>query len=125
MRPPRLPRPLFVVLVAALAGCVSSGARWDRLQNLDRAARDAEPTCAAGTARVDARLWRGRVVRFARQPWTDRAAFRTVRQDLLRDLAAVRERACAWETGFVDHLAARVQAHTWPQVAARYGGADS
>lgn len=126
MRPPRLPRSLAALgFVVVLAGCVSSGARWERLQNLDTAARDAAPTCATGTARVEARLWRARVARFARHPYPSRAAFRTARQDLLRDLAAVRDRACDWETGLVDALAARVQAHTWRHAELRRRPAQS
>jgi hypothetical protein len=128
LRPvPPLPRPLVVGLVVVLGGCVSSGARWDRADlYLDTAAVAPEtaattpaPTCRNGRGRVDDRLWRERVGTFEGRPYRDRATFRAAKQDLLRDLAAIRDRACAWEMRFVDDLVARVQARTWKDAGPR------
>lgn len=129
MRPPRRPRPLVLLLVAVLGGCVSSGARWERMDPyMDTAAAPPAapasapvlaPTCRNGRGRVDDRLWRERVGRFEGHPYQDRGAFRTAKHDLLRDLAAVRDRACAWEMRFVDDLVARVQSRTWKDAGPR------
>jgi hypothetical protein len=133
MRPPRAARPLAVLcLLGAVGGCVSSGSRAthpvamagvqtvaSRTQDAPPP-RDTDPACRQGESRVDERLWSERVARFERHVYRDKAAFRAAKGDLLRDLAAVRGRACNWELRLVDDLVARVQSRTWKSTVERH-----
>lgn len=130
MRPPRAVRPLVAAsLLGVLGGCVSSGSRVAApvavvlpvaTHTIVATAATADVACRRGEARVDGRLWSERVARFERHAYRDQAAFRAAKGDLLRDLAAVRSRACASELSLVDDLVARVQARTWKSTAPRH-----
>lgn len=69
--------------------------------------------CAKGRGHVRVQEWEKRVTEFEGRQYSSKRRFRRSKRALLRDLAATRQTACAWELHTVDDLMARVRTKTY------------